>query len=99
MDSILVPITLGAAMVLIIDVIRRTFPNLDIKWVKVITVVLALIISGLTLLAQTNPTIQTAINNVLIVLGTSQSLYALVWKDTDAHLTLVGGTAEDGGRK
>ena len=89
MENILVTVSIGSAMVLIIDFIRKAFPQLTVRQVKFITVATAIILSALLLLAQTNQDVAKYITDFLIILGTSQALYALVFKDTDLHKDLT----------
>ncbi len=90
MDNILVSITVGAAIVLLIDVTKSVFPALSSRALKFVTVVYALIVSAAILLAQNNAVVQIWIQNALTILGTSQALYSLVWKDTQIHKDIAG---------
>lgn len=89
METILVPVTAGAVVVIIIDLLRKFVPSLQDNYLKLATILVSGLMSILVLLAQTNPTIGTALENALIVLGSSQALYNLVWKESGAHKSLI----------
>ena len=87
--NLLVPVSIGTALLLLIDGIRWAFPQLSVKAVKAITIVLAMVLSALVYLSQSNETVQKGLEIFLIILGTSQILYGLVWKDSTIHQNIV----------
>lgn len=87
--SFIAPLTVGGAMVLLIDGIRWAFPTLDAKVVKIVTIALAVLFAVIIFLAQTNTSIEQALGIFLQVLGSSQLLYGLVWKSTTVHQNIV----------
>lgn len=91
MDNLLVPVTVGTALVLIIDFIRKVFPKLTITQIKLITVFVSVLFAALTYFSQTNQVVGEGLKIFLIILGTSQILYSLVWKDTEVHKDITNG--------
>lgn len=89
MENILVTVTIGGALVLLIDFIRKIFPKLTVTQIKFITVGLSVLLSGLTFMAQSNPVVAEGVKGFLIILGTSQALYGLVFRDTELHKDLT----------
>lgn len=89
LTSFIAPLTVGGAMVLLIDGIRWAFPQLDAKIVKIVTIALAVIFAVIIFLAQTNTSVEQGLDIFLKVLGSSQLLYGLVWKQTTVHQNIV----------
>ena len=94
LTSFIAPLTVGGAMVLLIDGIRWAFPQLDAKVVKIVTIALAVIFAVVIFLAQSNDSVGQALDIFLKVLGSSQLLYGLVWKQTAVHQNIVKDGAQ-----
>lgn len=86
--DVIVPLSTGAALVLILDVCRK-FLGFEGNKLKALSAALAFLFGTVIYASQNNPDLAVLVQQFLTVLGTSQALYSLIWRDSELHKNLI----------
>ena len=82
-------LTLGGALVILLEVIRYYFPQLSANWLKLIVGILSIAAAIVMYIASNNPSVNNALNDLLLIVTSSQAFYALFVQGSDIHATLT----------
>lgn len=92
METLVTPVititAIGGIVVLLVDFARK-FLGWEDKKLKLLSIGLSLIAAALIVVAQSNAQVQVWLLYGLGIVAAAQTIYGLIWKDTDMHKELI----------
>lgn len=88
MESLAISVSVGAAMVFIFDLIRK-YSGLEGRTLKIVIGILSFLFALAVYGATKSSTVDELLTIAAVILGTTQTIFAMWWKDTDTHKELT----------